>query len=183
MEVKAQAMVAKNGSNTYKKSCYVYLGYGYGYGGQKSATNFGVVIQVNDKSVLAYSAQATRLTKLVSGGFIISKVSPVKQTTSTTSSLLFGRIIKKSWGHMIIMAGPSLVGSTHYEHPLYFGGYSGEDILSPGLSMQANINPASKFIGLGAILFVNFSSAYTHAGITVNLSLGNVHYKQKLQTM
>lgn len=156
----------------YKKCNYAY--WGLGWGGQKSARNFGFVSEIANNGVIAFAFQRTWLTELVAGPMIMSSTSPVKQTTSGALSILYGRIIKKDWGHYIFMGGPSVVGATRYDKNTW-GYYSGESVSSVGLLLQAAVMPSRKFMGVGTNLFVNINSGFTHGGVTFNFVLGRVN--------
>ncbi len=167
--------------NRYKESYYAY--WGYGIGGQKNAMNFGFVLELKNNNVLAYSLQKTWMTKTETVQTMsvmgTAQVSPVKQTTSASSSLLFGKIVKQPWGHFLVMAGPSLVKATHYDSQSgwFAPKYSGEDVTCAGVSLQASVTPSKNFIGFSTYVFVNINSAFTYGGVTLNIVLGKVNYR------
>ncbi len=162
----------------FANSYYAYLG--YGWGGQKTANNLGLAAQISAQTLLAADISFTRKAA-TEGDLFISQVSPVKQTTSISYSLLYGRIVKYNWGMITLMAGPSYVIATTYETPDAFNPsyYSGVDEKSIGLALNAGIIAAKKFGGLGMNAFLNLNNAYTYGGLTFNVVLGKVHFKAK----
>jgi len=162
-------------SSGYKRSYYAY--YGWGFGGQKNAGTFGITAQVGERSTVGIVAHNTY--KDPDYGYYGIDYSEEKQIVSGSFSALYGRLKKLPWGHLSLQAGPSYVTITRYEEEHWTGDYSGEEDEGFGLLVQGTVLPAYKFVGIGATVFVNVNSVFTHAGITFNAVLGRINYKKK----
>ena len=164
----SKSVSAQKNDSTLNKNRSYYVNLNIGYAGFGLAVSPGLIAQVSKKSVLGFSYQQTIKSRII--GF-----SSVPENVNDAWSFYYGKIIKKDWGHFLIMAGPSYVKVTEYTYLLSTFSKSPDSEKhnsSFGIALQVGVVYAYKWIGGGVNLFANINGAYTYAGITTGVTFG-----------
>jgi hypothetical protein len=171
-----EAFSQENTLPVYAKSYWIDLGPGW------SARDFAFTASLNlelEKRLLltlsydqaSYPTDVAEMASAFTLGLIPVAYKPGFDTHSL--SLKIGKVIKGNMGLMTFSAGISSVKATEYSSTVALGSTS-----AVGASFDIKLIPVVKFIGVALNPFVNINNIHSYGGLTINLALGQLNYRE-----
>jgi len=158
---------------TYRKSYWIEIG--PGVSSRDMAFNASLNLELEKRLVLSISSENVFSPEPVFVTFFtLGLVPPTYKPGYDISaiSLKLGKVVKGKAGLMTFAGGISFLNGIEYSTTTELGKRSGI-----GAALDLKFIPAWKFIGLSFNPFLNINGMQTFGGISFNLALGQVHYR------
>jgi hypothetical protein len=161
----------------YRKSYWVELGPGWST--RQSAFSANLNFELNKQLILSLGSESVyspdelenALTTIFTLGLVPPTYKPGYDINAVNVKL--GKAIKGKAGMVVFSGGVSFLKGTQYSAKSELGTKSGV-----GAAFDIKLMAAKNFIGLSLNPFFNINNIDNYGGLTINLAIGQVHYRK-----